>query len=72
MHQIKHTIPPTAAAGNKIGKAAVEATAIVPTDCNAATTLPAATAPPLATATALIMLAAVDPAVIPAAVNPAA
>lgn len=44
----------------------------LPADCKAATKLPAATPPPLATAAADIILAATEPAVIPAAVKPAA
>lgn len=41
-----------------------------PTDCRVATTLPATTPPPLATAAADIILAATEPAAIPAAVKP--
>ena len=45
---------------------------VAPFDCRVATILPDATAPPFAAAAVLIMPAAVLPAVIPAAVNPAA
>lgn len=43
-----------------------------PADCKAATTLPAATPPPFATAATDIILAATEPAAIPAEVKPAA
>lgn len=44
----------------------------LPADCKTATALPAATPPPLAIAATDIILAAKDPAAIPAEVNPAA
>lgn len=44
----------------------------LPADCRTATALPAATPPPLAIAAADIILAATDPAAIPAEVKPAA
>ena len=43
-----------------------------PADCKTATALPAATPPPLAIAAADIILAAMEPAAIPAEVKPAA
>ena len=45
---------------------------LLPADCKTATALPAATPPPLAIAAADIILAAMEPAAIPAEVKPAA